>query len=63
MNKDNTFLFMFVGCWALMFLLVMHVVQQRRINELQIQIDELKIVVDHKVLPAMILDKTEFGVR
>ena len=57
MNKDNTILYMFVGCFALLFLLVMHAVQQKRINELQVQIDELRIIVDHRVLPALILDK------
>ena len=32
-------------------------------RELQTQIDELKIVVDQKFLPAMIFDKSDFNVR
>lgn len=63
MMKDNIILYMFVGCFALLFLLVMHAAQQKRINELQVQIDELRIIVDQRVLPALILDKTVFGVR
>ena len=37
--------------------------QHRRIKNLQTQIDELRIIVDQKFLPAMMLDKTVFGVR
>jgi hypothetical protein len=37
--------------------------QSRRIKNLQTQIDELRIIVDQKFLPAMMLDKTVFGVR
>ena len=37
--------------------------QHRQIKSLQTQIDELRIVVDQKFLPAMMLDKTVFGVR
>jgi len=63
MINDDRLFYAFCACFTLMFLLFMHVAQQKRINELQVQIDELRIVVDHKVLPAMILDKTVFGVR
>ena len=63
MIKDNALFYMFVACFAFLFLVVMHAVQQKRINELQIQIDELKIVTDQKFLPAMILDNTVFGIR
>ncbi len=54
--KDNTILYMFTGCFALLFLLVMHAVQQKRINELQVQVDELRIIVNQRVLPSLILD-------
>jgi hypothetical protein len=37
--------------------------QHRQIKSLQTQIDELRIVVDQKFLPAVMLDKTIFGVR
>jgi len=63
MIKDNGIFYMFCACFALLFLLIMHVAQQKRINELQIQLDELKIVADQKFLPAMIFDKTDFYVR
>ena len=63
MIKNDTIFYMFCACFALTFLLIMHVAQQKRINELQIQIDELKIVADQRFLPAMIFDKTDFYVR
>tara|TARA_R110000868_G_scaffold163409_2_gene395610 strand:- start:196 stop:393 length:198 start_codon:yes stop_codon:yes gene_type:complete len=37
--------------------------QQKLIDELDIKISELQIVVDQRVLPAMILDKASIGVR
>jgi hypothetical protein len=37
--------------------------QHRRIKALQIQVDELRIIVNQKFLPAMILDKKDFNVR
>ena len=32
-------------------------------RELQTQIDELKIIVNERFLPAMILDKNDFNIR
>lgn len=61
--KDDRLFFAFCASFALMILLSLHIVQQKRINELQTQIDELRIVVDHKILPAMILDKEVFQIR
>lgn len=37
--------------------------QSRRINNLQTQIDELRIIVNQKTIPALMLDKAVFGVR
>jgi hypothetical protein len=37
--------------------------QSRRINNLQTQIDELRIIVDQKFLPAMILDNHNLTVQ
>jgi hypothetical protein len=37
--------------------------QHRRIKDLQTQVDELKIIVNQKTLPALILDKAVFNVR
>ena len=62
MNDDRIF-YLFCACFALMIMSVMHVVQQKRINELQTQIDELKIIIDQKFLPALILDKQAFMLR
>lgn len=61
--KDDRLFYAFCGCFALMFLLMMHVAQQKRINELQVEIDELRIIVDQKFLPALILDKEIFSIR
>ena len=37
--------------------------QHRRIKDLQTQVDELRIIVNQKTLPALILDKAVFNVR
>jgi hypothetical protein len=37
--------------------------QHRRIKALQTQVDELRIIVNQKFLPAMILDKENLGIR
>jgi hypothetical protein len=37
--------------------------QHRRIKDLQTQVDELKIIVNQRTLPALMLDKTAFSVR
>lgn len=37
--------------------------QHRRIKDLQTQVDELRIIVNEKTLPALMLDKTVFNVR
>ena len=37
--------------------------QHRRIKDLQTQVDELRIIVNQKTLPALMLDKTVFNVR
>jgi hypothetical protein len=38
-------------------------IQSRRIKDLQAQIDELRIIVNERFLPAMILDKHNLNVR
>jgi hypothetical protein len=62
-KDDNLIFVVFCGCFALLFICAMHFAQQQRLVQLQIQIDELKIVVDQKFLPAMILDKETLMVR
>ena len=62
-NEDNLVFVVFCGCFALLFIIAMHFSQQTRLVELQTQIDELRIVVDHKTLPAMILDRDVFQIR
>jgi hypothetical protein len=37
--------------------------QHRRIKNLQTQVDELRIIVNQKTLPALMLDKAVFNVR
>jgi len=37
--------------------------QHCRIKNLQTQVDELRIIVNQKTLPALMLDKTVFNVR
>ena len=59
MKLDLDIMFGFVLC----MLVVIFTIQAREIRNLQIQIDELKIVVDQKFLPAMILDRKDFNVR
>lgn len=57
-TKDENLIFVvFCGCFALLFIFAMHFSQQRRLVELQTQIDELRIIVDQRFLPAMILDR------
>jgi deoxyadenosine/deoxycytidine kinase len=54
---------MFVGCFAVLFFLVMHLHQQKKLVELQTQIDELRIIVDQKFLTSMIFDKENLMLR
>lgn len=63
MQKGDNIIYIFVGCFALLFLLVMHLVQQKKLVELQAQIDELRIITNQRVLPAMILDKEKLMPR
>lgn len=63
MQKGDNIIYIFVGCFALLFLLMMHLVQQKKLVELQTQIDELKIITNQRVLPAMILDRESLNVR
>jgi len=63
MKDDNVIFVMFVGCFAALIMLVLHFNQQNKLVELQTQIDELRIIVNERFLPAMIFDKNEFGVR
>ena len=44
-------------------LIVLFTIQSKQTKELQTQIDELKIIVDQKFLPAMILDKENLMLR
>jgi hypothetical protein len=56
---------------AILFLLALGLIagsvvselQHRRIKSLQTQVDELRIIVNERFLPALILDKTAFNVR
>jgi hypothetical protein len=56
---------------AILFLLALGLIagsivselQHRRIKDLQTQVDELRIIVNQKTLPALMLDKTAFNVR
>ena len=59
MKMDLDIMFGFVLC----MLVVVFTIQAREIRNLQTQIDELRIVVDQKFLPAMILDREDFTVR
>jgi hypothetical protein len=63
MKDDNVIFVMFVGCFAALIMLVLHFNQQNKLVELQTQIDELKIIVDQKFLPALMLDKEVFHIR
>lgn len=63
-TKENNLIFVvFCGCFALLFIFAMHFSQQRKLVELQAQIDELRIIVDQKFLPALILDRENLMVR
>ena len=59
MKFDLDIMYAFVLC----ILVVVFTLQSRDIKNLQTQIDELKIIVDQKFLPAMILDRENFTVR
>ena len=56
---------------AILFLLALGLIagsivselQHRRIKGLQTQVDELRIIVNERFLPAMMLDKAVFNVR
>lgn len=56
---------------AILFLIALGVIagsivselQHRRIKDLQTQVDELRIVVNERFLPAMIFDKENLTVR
>ncbi len=47
----------------ILLLFVMEGLQILKNRELQTQIDELKIIVNERFLPAMIFDKNDFNVR
>jgi low affinity Fe/Cu permease len=59
MKFDLDIMYAFVLC----MLVVVFTLQSRDIKNLQTQIDELKIVVDQKFLPAMIFNENDFQVR
>lgn len=61
-NQSNT---TFILSTLLVFVIfVLTVVSvDKKIANLQTQVDELKIIVDQKFLPAMIFDKEDFNVR
>ena len=48
---------------VLAMLIVLYTIQARDTKKLQTQIDELRIIVDQKFLPAMIFDKENLMVR
>lgn len=52
MKFDIDIMYAFVLC----MLIVLFTLQARDVKNLQIQINELKIIVDQKFLPAMILE-------
>lgn len=47
----------------ILLLFVLQGLQILKNRELQAQIDELKIVVNERFLPAMILDREDFNIR
>lgn len=47
----------------ILLLFVLEGLQIIKNRELQTQIDELKIIVDQRFLPALIFDKNDFDVR
>lgn len=55
--------FDFIAATAIAILLILTMHLFVKIRTLQTQIDELKIVVDQRVLPAMMLDNTVFSIR
>ena len=59
MKMDLDIMYAFVLC----MLIVLFTLQAREIKNLQTQVDELKIVVDQKFLPAMIFNENDFQVR
>lgn len=63
MSKDNTILLMFFACYITLFLVIMHAVQQKKINELQVEIDELRLVLNERFISSMILDKENLMLR
>ncbi len=56
---------------AILFLIALGIIagsivselQHRRIKSLQTQVDELRIIVNQKTLPALMLDKAIFNIR
>ena len=48
---------------VLAMLILLSTILFTEVKDLQTQIDELKIVVDQKFLPAMIFNRDEFNVR
>ena len=61
MKPENILLF----CIAigLVFQTFVSEIQSRRIKNLQVQIDELRIIVNQRFLPAMIFDKENLELR
>ncbi len=59
MKFDLDIMFGFVLC----MLIVIFTIQAHEIKNLQTQVDELKIIVDQKFLPALIFDKNNFMPR
>jgi hypothetical protein len=59
MKFDLDIMFAFVLC----MLIVIFTLQAREIKLLQTQVDELRIIVDQKFLPALIFDKNNFMPR
>jgi len=55
--------FDFISATAIAILLILSMHLFSKIKNLQTQIDELKIVVDQKFLPAMIFNKDDFQIR
>lgn len=59
MKLDLDIMYAFVLC----LLIIVFTMQAKEIKDLQTEVNELRIIVDQKFLPAMILDKENLTVR
>jgi hypothetical protein len=59
MKFDLDIMFAFILC----MLIVLFTIQAAELKSLQTQVDELRIIVNQKTMPALMLDKNVFGIR